>query len=43
MPDTCIICGAPVPEGRQVCLICEEVILHGDGAFGCDDYHPRPV
>ena len=21
--DTCVCCGAPVPEGRQVCPICE--------------------
>lgn len=33
MTDTCIICVTPVPEGRQVCIICEEVILRGDGAF----------
>lgn len=31
--DTCIICGAPVPEGRQVCLTCEEVVLRGDDAY----------
>lgn len=22
--DTCVCCGAPVPEGRMVCPICEE-------------------
>jgi len=26
MADTCVCCGAPVPEGRQVCWVCE----HGD-------------
>lgn len=28
MPDSCIICGAHVPEGRMVCWICD----HG-GSF----------
>lgn len=23
MVDTCVCCGAPVPEGRQICWICE--------------------
>lgn len=23
MPDTCICCGAVIPEGRQICLRCE--------------------
>lgn len=23
MVDTCVCCGAPVPEGRMVCPICE--------------------
>jgi hypothetical protein len=23
MTDTCVCCGAPVPEGRQVCPMCE--------------------
>lgn len=22
--NTCVCCGAPVPEGRQVCPICED-------------------
>lgn len=22
--DRCIICGAPIPEGRQICLRCEK-------------------
>ena len=25
--DTCVCCGAPVPEGRMVCIDCER----GDG------------
>ena len=24
--EICVICGAPVPEGRMVCAICEEQI-----------------
>lgn len=23
MTDRCIVCGAEIPEGRQICLICE--------------------
>lgn len=23
MPDRCVCCGAVIPEGRQVCPICE--------------------
>ena len=23
MTDTCVCCGAPVPEGRMVCPLCE--------------------
>lgn len=22
--NTCVCCGAPIPEGRQVCFICEK-------------------
>lgn len=25
LADTCVCCGAPVPEGRMVCPSCEEV------------------
>ena len=32
--DTCVCCGEPVPEGRQVCPACE---LYGHGY----QYHPR--
>ena len=21
--ETCVVCGAPIPEGRQVCFFCE--------------------
>ncbi len=23
LPDICVCCGNPIPEGRQVCWICE--------------------
>ena len=23
--ESCVICGAPIPEGRQVCLSCDSV------------------
>ena len=26
--DTCVICGEVIPEGRQVCPICEHRILY---------------
>ena len=26
MEDRCIVCGAVIPEGRQICLMCEEQI-----------------
>lgn len=28
MTDTCVVCGAPVPEGRMVCWICEHKYEH---------------
>lgn len=31
IPDYCLICGEPVPEGRQVCPQCEYVIMHSTG------------
>lgn len=30
MEDRCIMCGEYVPEGRQVCRVCEQQILDGD-------------
>jgi hypothetical protein len=27
--ETCIVCGAVIPEGRQVCLNCEDKIKQG--------------
>ncbi len=29
MEETCIVCGAVIPEGRQVCLNCEDRIKQG--------------
>ena len=29
MENKCVICGAEVPECRQVCLICEYNIMEG--------------
>ena len=26
--DQCVMCGAPVPEGRQVCPMCEAKVTH---------------
>lgn len=30
MEDRCIMCGEYVPEGRQVCRVCEQSILDGN-------------
>jgi hypothetical protein len=27
--DTCIMCGEVIPEGRQVCINCEEKVKNG--------------
>ena len=29
MSDTCVCCGREIPEGRQVCHICEYEAEHG--------------
>lgn len=30
MEDQCIMCGEYVPEGRQVCKVCEQQILNNN-------------
>ena len=30
MEDRCVMCGEYVPEGRQVCKVCEQKILNGN-------------
>ena len=30
MEDRCVMCGEYVPEGRQVCRVCEQQILDGN-------------
>lgn len=30
MEDRCVICNAIVPEGRQICWICEHKIMEGE-------------
>lgn len=30
MVDRCVVCGAIVPEGRQVCLHCENNVCNND-------------
>ena len=34
MEDRCVICNEIVPEGRQVCLICEYNITEGKNDVG---------
>ena len=29
MVDRCAICGDPVPEGREVCPLCQDKIMEG--------------
>lgn len=31
--EFCVICGEVIPEGRQVCLNCEERIMHNNDAI----------
>lgn len=33
MEDRCVMCGEIIPEGRQVCLICDKKI-YGNGTGG---------
>lgn len=33
MGDTCVMCGAPVPEGRQVCYKCESKCRERDSLY----------
>ena len=36
---TCLFCGAEIPEGRQICPICESIRIIGvDLASGADTY-----
>ena len=39
MVDTCVCCGAPVPEGRQICWICE----HADYAKADEPVSQAPA
>lgn len=32
--DTCIMCGAPVPEGRQICGACEISVENNSVQYG---------
>ena len=31
LADLCVLCGAPVPEGEQVCPNCRAALLEPDG------------
>lgn len=37
MDDTCVCCGAPVPEGSMVCWLCEKKAAEG-GLNACGDH-----
>lgn len=38
MNNTCVCCGIVIPEGRQVCPICEEnVLIHKEEKEKKDD------
>ena len=41
MEDRCVCCGAVIPEGRQVCLICDKKI-YGNGTGGAAELKPCP-
>lgn len=36
--EYCVICGAPIPEGRQVCINCENAIYTSE-----PNPHSRPI
>lgn len=35
--DYCICCGAYVPEGMQVCFLCQDKYIKGVWGFGLDE------
>ena len=35
--EYCVICGAPVPEGAQVCVNCAKIYEDEQGAFDYED------
>ena len=37
MEDRCVVCDAPVPEGRHVCGQCDK----NDGSYGGAIYEPQ--
>ncbi|MCC8181542.1 MAG: hypothetical protein LIO45_00960 [Clostridiales bacterium] len=46
--DRCVICGAPVPEGRQICwagacFVCGERRRQKRPIYQCEDYTRKPV
>ena len=41
MEDRCVCCGAVIPEGRQVCLICDKKI-YGNGTGGTAELKSCP-
>ena len=38
MDNYCVCCGAIIPEGRQVCPICEASVMEGGASLG--KYYP---
>lgn len=37
MEETCICCGEPIPEGRQICHFCEYLNKINEAEEGEDD------
>ena len=35
--EYCIVCGAPIPEGRQICPTCEDKYFGADKKKGEED------
>ncbi len=35
--NTCVVCGREIPEGRQVCYLCEKYSLLNMGAVPFED------
>ena len=40
--DTCVSCGAIIPEGQMVCADCKDKVGLGGKVNGCSECTPKP-
>ena len=43
MVDTCVCCGEVIPEGRQICYVCENCLMTEDETYNCLPYSVSTV